>query len=221
MLKSDWREKAGCIEIHRRLFFFLHFTVKILQHDVTAGEMFRHDRVGAWYRPLLSLGEALFYRPPSLGPRVEPPCRVQSGWERNALGCGAAPTLGNQRNNSHSMDSNDPYLHLSKYASRIYSELSLPVVFLAKLQHFVWTYEERVRSFHGVFSTACELCAKASADFNHGLPSVNPFVMLLSLLILVLQLCRLKRKLRPIQKSGDRCCAGQARSEVGTLIALM
>ncbi|XP_078115217.1 retinoic acid receptor RXR-gamma-B isoform X2 [Sander vitreus] len=54
-----------------------------------------------------------FTAPPSLGPRVEPPCRVQSGWERNALGCGAAPTLGNRRNNSHSMDSNDPYLHLN------------------------------------------------------------------------------------------------------------
>ncbi|KAG7230832.1 hypothetical protein INR49_019646 [Caranx melampygus] len=60
--------------------------------------------------------------PPSLGPRVEPPCRVQSRWERNALGCGAAPTVGNRRNNSHSMDSNDPYLHLSKYASTIYVE---------------------------------------------------------------------------------------------------
>lgn len=69
-------------------------------------------------RPPLSLGEAPFCRrPPLAGPRVEPPRRVQSGRERNALGCGAAPTVGNRRNNSRSMDSNDPYLHLSKYAS--------------------------------------------------------------------------------------------------------
>lgn len=53
--------------------------MKILQHSVAAGEMFRHDRVGAWYRPLLSLGEALFLPPPpSLGPCVEPPCRESS-----------------------------------------------------------------------------------------------------------------------------------------------
>lgn len=75
--------------------------------------------------------------------------------------------------------------------------------------------------FHGVFSPVCELCAKATADFNHRLPSVNPIVSLLSLLIIVMQLCQMKRKLRPMQKSGDRGCAGQARSEVGTLIALM
>lgn len=59
--------------------------------------------------------------PPSLGPRVEPPRRVQSGWERNALGCGAAATLGNRRSNSHIMDSNDPYLHLSKSESVVSS----------------------------------------------------------------------------------------------------
>lgn len=82
--------------------------------------------------------------PPSLGPRVEPPCRVQWGWERNALGCGAAPTVGNQRKNSHSMDSNDPYLHLSKYASTIYLEHRPTVVLLAKLLHFVLTLR-RVR----------------------------------------------------------------------------
>ncbi|TMS20289.1 Retinoic acid receptor RXR-gamma-B [Larimichthys crocea] len=44
---------------------------------------------------------------------VKPPCRVESGWERNALGCGAPPSVGNRRHNSHSMDSNDPYLHLN------------------------------------------------------------------------------------------------------------
>lgn len=77
--------------------------------------------------------------PPSHGPRVEPPCRVQSGWERNALGCGAAATVGNRRSNSHSMDTNDPYLHLSKYATVIYIEPILAVVFLPKLLHFVLT----------------------------------------------------------------------------------
>lgn len=62
---------------------------------------------------------------PSLGPSVEPPCRVESSWERNALGCRAAATVEDRRNNSHSMDSNDPYLHLSKYASRVESIYSL------------------------------------------------------------------------------------------------
>lgn len=53
-----------------------------------------------------------------------PPCRAAlqswvglAGCERNALGCGAAPTVGNRRHNSRIMDSNDPYLHLSKYPS--------------------------------------------------------------------------------------------------------
>lgn len=39
--------------------------------------------------------------PPSRGPRAlsRPPRGVQSGWERNALGCGAAPSVGNPRKN--------------------------------------------------------------------------------------------------------------------------
>lgn len=40
---------------------------------------------------------------------------VGAGSQRNALGCGAAEPVGNRRNDSHAMDSNDPYLHLSKY----------------------------------------------------------------------------------------------------------
>lgn len=59
--------------------------------------------------------------PPSLGPRVEPPRTVESGWERNALGCGAAPTLEDRRHNSHTMETNDPYLHLSKYSAGLSS----------------------------------------------------------------------------------------------------
>lgn len=39
-----------------------------------------------------------------------------------------SPTVGNRRNNSHSMDSNDPYLHLSKYASVADPQHSLRVV---------------------------------------------------------------------------------------------
>lgn len=117
------------------------------------------DHCCHWEKPCVAA-------PPSLGPRVEPPCRVQSGW--NALGCGAAPTVGNRRNNSHSMDSNDPYLHLSKYASTIYLQRRSSVVLLLTLM--------RVRLFHGVFSPVCELCAKATADFNHRLPSSNGVV---------------------------------------------
>lgn len=91
--------------------------------------------------------------PPSLGPRAEPPHRVQSGWERNALGCGAAPTVGNRRENSHAMDSNDPYLHLSKYAPAIRFQSSVTVAFLT----------ERLRfgsDFVFMASSLCELCAK-------------------------------------------------------------
>lgn len=101
---------------------------------------------------------------PSWHSRRKPPCRVESGWERNALGCGAAATVGNRRHNSGSMDNNDPYLHLSKYARTINLSPCLPVVLIAKPLCFVLTYR-RVRLFHGVFSPACEPCAKASADF--------------------------------------------------------
>lgn len=105
-------------------------------------------------------------------------------------------------------------------SSTIYSEPGLPAVLHSKLLHFVWTCR-RVRLFHGVFSPVCELYAKASADFDKRLLPVNRVVMLFSLLIIVSRLCQSKRKLRAMQKSGDRGCAGQARSEVGTLIALM
>jgi len=133
------------------------------------GLEFDIDHCCHWEKPCLAA-------PPSLGPCVEPPCRVQSGWERNALGCRAAATGGNRRNNSPSMDSNDPYLHLSKFASKMCVQPGVSAVLLAELLHVVLTW--RVRSSHGVFSPACELCAKASADFNHRLPSVNPVVPL-------------------------------------------
>ncbi|XP_076009171.1 retinoic acid receptor RXR-gamma-B isoform X2 [Genypterus blacodes] len=63
------------------------------------------DHCCHWEKPCLSA--------PLAGPPCRAACRVQSGCERNALGCGAAATLGNRRYDSHSMDSNDPYLHLN------------------------------------------------------------------------------------------------------------
>lgn len=48
---------------------------------------------------------------PSLA--APPPEFSRVASQRNALGCGAAAAVGN--NNSRIMDSNDPYLHISKY----------------------------------------------------------------------------------------------------------
>lgn len=62
---------------------------------------------------------------------------------------------------------------------------------------------------------------KRPRTFNNRLPPVDPVVLLLSVPIVVSRLCKFKPKLRSMQKSGDRGCAGQPRSEVGTLIALM
>lgn len=99
------------------------------------------------------------------------------------LGCGAAPTVGNRRNNSHSMDSNDPYLHLSEYSSVIYQESSLAAVFSPRsccIFFFFWFgLERRVRLFYGVLSPVCKLCAKVLSDFNHQLLSAGPVATLL------------------------------------------
>lgn len=188
----------------------------MLQHGVLAWDLFRHVRVGAWYRPLLSLGEALFCRPPSLGPRVEPPCRVESGWERNALGCGAAPTVGNRRNNSNSMDSNDPYLHLSKY--HLLNTQSVHCVPRGVNAFCFDLGESAFVSWRLLFSLRA--VRETATGSNNRLLVVDPVLMWLCLVI-ILTLCQMKRKLWQMQKSGDRGCAGQARSEVGTLIALM
>lgn len=46
------------------------------------------DRLVSLISSTVVIGRSPVYPPPpSLGPRVEPPCRVESGWERNALGC--------------------------------------------------------------------------------------------------------------------------------------
>lgn len=173
----------------------------------------------------MSLGEALVCPPtpphlppptPSLGPRVEPPCRVESGWERNALGCGAAPSVEDRRHNSHSMDSTDPYLHLSKYASQV------PCVFPA----YCARLEASTFCFDSIVERVCFMafvCSRAPSRWQTlTTDSVIPAVTLpSSLQQSARNWCQLKRNVRPMQKSGDRGCAGQARSEVGTLIALM
>lgn len=77
--------------------------------------------------------------------------------------------------------------------------------------------------FHGV----CVLCAKATADFNHSMCVHQMFLQLLflSLVIIVSEVVpvEVKKRNQTTQKSGDLGCAGpgQARSGVGTLIALM
>lgn len=46
------------------------------------------DRFVSLISSTVVIGRSPVYPPPPLlGPRVEPPCRVESGWERNALGC--------------------------------------------------------------------------------------------------------------------------------------
>lgn len=78
----------------------------------------RHCRIRitlkAWYGAVLSLGEALFTpRPPRWAPvwsRLAELSRAGRGmrWD-------AAATVADRRFHSHIMDSNDPYLHLSKF----------------------------------------------------------------------------------------------------------
>lgn len=69
--------KAGCI---KSCIFVLsvvkatYYCEKYCNTVSLRGAMFRHDRVAAWYRPLLSLGEALFLSPPL--PLAGPPCRA-------------------------------------------------------------------------------------------------------------------------------------------------
>ena len=163
-----------------------------------------------------------------------PPCRAAlqswvglAGCERNALGCGAAPTVGNRRHNSRSMDSNDPYLHLSKYPLSDPRRSPTSLLCFCPSCCVLLRLWFRVRLFRGVVSspvartlTARLLPASARllclhSSFKQPLPNCAD--------------CKKKkkeegkknRKLRPMQKSGDRGCAGQARSEVGALIALM
>lgn len=60
------------------------------------------------------------------------------------------------------------------------------------------------------------------AHFHNRFLPVTPAVTVLSSLTIISQLVPIEKQyLLPIEKSGDRGCAGPARSEVGTLTALM